>query len=79
MSMFTLTDRSGGTYTVTEFPDITALSPAEAIAWFVRQVKHVSRLSPFDQTKERRVMELRQWKDAVLVSWLEDVHRRRAW
>ncbi|WP_232796685.1 hypothetical protein [Kyrpidia spormannii] len=64
---------------MTEFPDITALSPAEAIAWFVRQVKDVSRLSPFDKTKGRRVMELRQWKDTVLVPWLEDVHRRRTW
>ncbi|MCL6576862.1 hypothetical protein [Kyrpidia sp.] len=64
---------------MTEFPDITALSPAEAIAWFVKQVKNVSRLSTFDETKEQRVTELRQWKDTVLVPWLEEVNRRRAW
>ncbi|ADG06644.1 hypothetical protein [Kyrpidia tusciae] len=64
---------------MTEFPDITSLSPAEAIAWFVRQVKDVARLSPLDEGKEQRVTELRRWKDTVLVPWLEDVHRRRAW
>lgn len=58
-----------------EYPDVSKMSAAEAVAWFTGQVRDVARMHPLDPAKARRAAKLLVWKETVLNPHVEACKR----